>query len=151
VSIEMLEAVGRAQYGTFFAACERLLRAGGRAVIQVITIADGRYDEYLRRPDWIQKHIFPGGHLPSLAALDGARRRRSSLALRQIETFGADYARTLGEWRTRFLAAEADLERLGYEREFRRRWEYYLSYCEAGFRLGEIDVCQMVLEKPAAG
>ena len=151
VSIEMLEAVGHAQYGTFFAACDRRLRAGGRAVIQVITIADERYDEYRRRPDWIQKHIFPGGHLPSLAALDGARRRHSSLALRQIETFGADYARTLGEWRARFRAAEADLERLGYEREFRRRWEYYLSYCEAGFRLGEIDVCQMVLEKPAAG
>jgi cyclopropane-fatty-acyl-phospholipid synthase len=78
-------------------------------------------------------------------------RRNSSLAVCEIETFGPDYARTLAEWRARFRAAEPDLERLGYGREFRRRWEYYLSYCEAGFRLGEIDVCQVMLEKPAAG
>ena len=150
VSIEMLEAVGHADHAAFFAACDRLLRPGGRAVIQVITIADERYDEYLRRPDWIQKHIFPGGHLPSPAALAAALRRRSSLVLGQVDTFGADYARTLSEWRARFLAATPELERLGYGPELRRQWEYYLSYCEAGFRRGEIDVRQMVLEKPAA-
>ena len=149
VSIEMLEAVGHRGLGEFFAACERLVKPGGRVVIQVITIADQKYAEYLRRPDWIQKYIFPGGHLPSIGAMTEAMRRNSSFVITQLEGFGQDYARTLVEWRLRFEQRRDEARALGLDEAFLRRWAYYFHYCEAGFRTGEIDVVQMVLRRPA--
>ena len=151
VSIEMVEAVGHENLGAFFAACDRALAPGGRAVVQAIVIAEERYEEYRRRPDWIQKHVFPGGHLPSLEALRSAMARSSTLAVEQLERFGADYARTLRAWRER-LAANRDAARaLGCSDACLRHWEYYFGYCEAGFRLGEIDVVEMVLSRPGEG
>ena len=147
VSIEMLEAVGHRGLGAFFAACDRLVKPGGRVVIQVITIADQNYAEYLRRPDWIQKYIFPGGHLPSIGAMTEAMREHSGFVITQLEGFGHDYARTLVEWRQRFEARLEDARALGLDEEFLRRWRYYLHYCEAGFRAGSIDVAQFTLEK----
>ena len=151
VSIEMIEAVGHENLGTFFAACNRALAPGGRAVVQAIVIAEERYEAYRRRPDWIQKHVFPGGHLPSLGAQRGAAERSSTLAVERVERFGADYARTLRAWRER-LAANRDAARaLGCSDACLRHWEYYFGYCEAGFRLGEIDVVEMVLSRPGEG
>jgi cyclopropane-fatty-acyl-phospholipid synthase len=147
VSIEMIEAVGHRYYGEFFAACDRLLRRGGRLVLQAITIADQRYDAYRRTPDWIQKHVFPGGQVPSLGALVAASARRSRLVLDRLETFGPDYARTLAEWRRRLLERADEAARRGYGPSLVRTWEYYLAYCEAGFRLGELDVGQMVFRR----
>jgi cyclopropane-fatty-acyl-phospholipid synthase len=151
VSIETIEAVGHENLGAFFAACDRALAPSGRAVVQAIVIAEERYEEYRRRPDWIQKHVFPGGHLPSLEALRGAMGRSSSLAVERLDRFGADYERTLRAWRER-LAANRDAARaLGCSDACLRHWEYYFGYCEAGFRLGEIDVVEMVLSRPGEG
>jgi cyclopropane-fatty-acyl-phospholipid synthase len=139
VSIEMLEAVGRRFYGTFFAQLDRLLAPGGRAVLQTILIADPRDARYLERSDWIQKHIFPGGIVPSLGALSRAMRD--------------DYADTLAEWRRRLVARSDEARALGFDAAFLRKWEYYLAYCETGFRERELTVAQLVLTKPesAAG
>uniref|UniRef100_A0A832MMQ5 DUF1365 family protein n=1 Tax=Eiseniibacteriota bacterium TaxID=2212470 RepID=A0A832MMQ5_UNCEI len=147
VSIEMLEAVGHRWYGAFFAALDRLLAPGGRAVVQVITIADHRYERYRRSFDWIQKRIFPGGLVPSLAALREAMAASSRLAIVELEAFGADYARTLAEWRRRLAGAAPAAAALGHGPRFLRAWEYYFAYCEAGFRTGELDVVQMVLAR----
>ena len=100
VSIEMLEAVGHAYYGAFFRTCDRLLKPGGRVALQVITIPDQRYDAYRRNPDWIQKHIFPGGMLPSLTELTKAMTRHSSLTVDHLDNIGIHYAETLRRWRT---------------------------------------------------
>jgi cyclopropane-fatty-acyl-phospholipid synthase len=148
VSIEMLEAVGHRYYGAFFAALDRLLKPGGRAVVQSILIADARYAGYLERPDWIQKHIFPGGLVPSLSALTAAARAASRLALEQVEAFGLDYARTLERWRQRLQSRRAEALALGYSEAFLRKWEYYLAYCETGFREREITVAQLVWSRP---
>lgn len=150
-SIEMVEAVGHEHLGDFFAACDRCLAPGGRAVIQAIVIAERRYAEYRRRPDWIQKHVFPGGHLPSPAALREAMARTSRLAVEREESFGADYARTLREWRGRLEANRDAARALGCGDDCLRHWEYYFAYCEAAFRLGEIDVLRLVLSRPGEG
>jgi cyclopropane-fatty-acyl-phospholipid synthase len=151
VSIEMIEAAGHENLGTFFAACDRALAPGGRAVVQTIVIAEERYEEYRRRPDWIQKHVFPGGHLPSLGALRGAAERSSTLAVERVERFGADYAHTLRAWRERLTANHDAARALGCSDACLRHWEYYFGYCEAGFRLGEVDVVEMVLSRPGEG
>lgn len=148
VSIEMLEAVGHRYYGTFFGACDRLLAPGGRVVIQVITIPDQRYERYRRSPDWIQKHIFPGGMLPCLNALSTAMMHGSSFVVEHLDNIGPHYAPTLREWRRRFDAAEADLDALGYDEAFRRKWRYYLSYCEAAFDARYIGNLHLVLARP---
>ncbi len=150
VSVEMLEAVGHRFYETFFATLERLLKPGGRAVVQTILLADARYATYLERTDWIQKHVFPGGMVPALSALTHAMTRSSSLALERIETFGEDYARTLALWRARFMERRDEARALGYDEKFLRLWEYYLAYCETGFRERELTVGQLVFTKPGA-
>lgn len=132
VSIEMLEAVGHARLPEFFAALDRLLAPGGVAVIQSITIPDHRYQAYRRNPDFIQKHIFPGGHLPSLAAITAAL-VRTRLVIDRLENIGPHYALTLRRWREAFLAQRPAIRALGFDDTFLRRWEYYLAYCEAGF------------------
>jgi cyclopropane-fatty-acyl-phospholipid synthase len=148
VSIEMLEAVGHAGLKPFFVACERLLKPGGKAVIQVITIPDRKYASYRYSSDWIRKHIFPGGHLPSVGVLAQEMAAGSRLIFGQLEHFGLDYARTLDLWRETLLAKRREIVELGYDDNFLRKWDYYFSYCMAGFEARIIDLAQLVVEKP---
>ena len=145
VSIEMLEAVGHRRLGNFFGCCGRLLKPGGLMALQTITIPDERYDEYRRGMDWIRKHIFPGGHLPSQGAIRTAVADGTSLAIIGMEEIGPHYASTLREWRNRFLAQTPALEAMGLERVFQRKWAYYLASCEAGFATGATGDLQIVL------
>ena len=138
-SIEMLEAVGERYWPTYFDKLRSSLCDGGIAVLQVITIAETRYAAYRQHPDFIQRHIFPGGMLPTLSHIE-REAARVGLTLTYQESFRDSYARTLREWRHRFSHAEPEIESLGFDQCFRRKWEYYLSYCEAGFRFGAIDV-----------
>jgi len=145
VSIEMLEAVGERYWPVYFATLKERLRPGGVAVIQVITIADAHFDKYRRGADFIQRFIFPGGMLPSPGAMRSAA-ECAGLTLDTAERFGASYAATLVEWRSRFLRSWPAIAALGFDESFRRLWEYYLCYCEAGFRSGRVDVGLYVLE-----
>lgn len=139
VSIEMVEAVGEEHWPRYFAALRDRLAPGGLAVVQAITIADGRFAAYRRGADFIQRHVFPGGFLPCPSALRAAA-DCAGLVLDHHEAFGASYARTLAAWRGRFRAAWPAIARMGFDERFRRRWEYYFAYCEAGFRASCIDV-----------
>ncbi len=139
VSIEMLEAVGEAWWPVYFETLRRSLAPGGVIVLQTITIADERFAAYRRGADFIQRYIFPGGMLPSPSVLR-AEIGRAGLAVDQVETFGADYARTLEIWRERFDGAWPEIAAMGFPARFKRMWDYYLAYCEAGFRAGAIDV-----------
>lgn len=145
-SIEMFEAVGEAYWPTFFSKIDALLAPGGRAGLQIITIADDLFDGYKRRPDFIQKYIFPGGMLPSDARLK-AETARAGLRWLSVKGYGQDYARTLSQWGERFEAAWPEISRMGFDNRFRRLWRYYLGYCEAGFRTGRTDVIQLALAK----
>ena len=147
VSIEMLEAVGHAYFKIFFRSLERLLKPRGIVVLQTITIPDQRYESYRRERDWIQKHIFPGGLLPSLTVLTRTMTRHSRLMVEQVENIGDHYALTLAEWRRRFVAARDTVARLGFDRPFQRKWIYYLSSCEAGFRERVLGNLQLVLTR----
>lgn len=148
VSIEMLEAVGHQYYGEFFRICDRLLKPDGLLVLQVITIPDQRYDMYRRATDWIQKHIFPGGLLPSLSVLNQAMARHSRFVIEHLENIGPHYALTLRAWRERFLAARERIRELGFDEVFLRKWEYYLAYCEAGFAARVLNDLHLVLTRP---
>ncbi|MEP7056271.1 MAG: cyclopropane-fatty-acyl-phospholipid synthase family protein [Caldimonas sp.] len=139
VSIEMLEAVGERYWPIYFETLRERLRPGGIAVVQVITVADANFEDYRRGADFIQRFIFPGGMLPSPQALHAAA-ERAGLAVMSAETFGTSYATTLAAWRRNFLGAWPAIEALGFDASFRRLWEYYLCYCEAGFRAGRVDV-----------
>jgi cyclopropane-fatty-acyl-phospholipid synthase len=148
VSIEMLEAVGEAFWPRYFAKLREALAPGGLAVLQVISIDEARFDNYRRQPDFIQRHIFPGGMLPSLPALRGCI-AGAELALESAEQFAGSYAATLAEWRRRFHRAWPDLRALGFDEAFRRKWDYYLAYCEGGFRAGAINVGLYTLRRAA--
>jgi cyclopropane-fatty-acyl-phospholipid synthase len=148
VSIEMLEAVGHAYHRRFFAALDRLLAPGGQVFIQFIAIHDQRYQAYRFQGDWTRKHIFPGGLLPSLTRIMEVMRDETRFTLRWAEAIGPDYARTLAMWRENFLASADRLETMGYDQFFRRTWDYYLSYCQAGFSCRVIDDYQIVLARP---
>ena len=139
VSIEMLEAVGRDFLPDYFSAIRARLAPGGLCVLQTITIAESRFAEYCRNPDFIQRYIFPGGFLPTKALLR-EKIEAAGLKLIEVENFGQSYALTLREWRRRFFKAWPEIERLGFKPSFRRLWEYYLCYCEAGFSAGALDV-----------
>jgi len=139
VSIEMIESVGREYLPNFFSVIRDRLRPGGICVLQAITIAEGRFATYSRRADFIQRFIFPGGFLPSTTYMREILEAQG-LSLVASETFGESYALTLREWRRQFLAAWPEIEKLGFDESFRRLWEFYLSYCEGGFRAGAIDV-----------
>jgi len=145
VSIEMCEAVGEAFLPLYFETLARSLRDGGRAVIQAITIADARFPAYRDTADFIQRFVFPGGFLPSDSLL---RERIEGAGLRLVgaETFGLSYALTLAEWRRRFHANWGRIATLGFDGRFRRLWDYYLCYCEAGFRERTINVGLYTLE-----
>ena len=149
VSVEMAEAVGEAWWPTYFGKVARCLKPGGRAVLQIITMADAHFDHYRRNVDFIQRYVFPGGFLPSKTALC-QQFERAGLRLVSSEAFGHSYARTLAEWRRRFHGGWQEIAGLGFDDRFRRLWDYYLSYCEAGFLEGEIDVGIYCLEHPPA-
>ena len=139
VSIEMIEAVGESYWPTYFAKLRNALTQGGTVLLQGITIAEDRFDKYRNQPDFIQRYIFPGGVLPTVEII---RREaaRAGLELVAHQPFGLSYARTLAAWRERFLDAWPKIAPLGFDASFRRMWEYYLCYCEVGFRNGAIDV-----------
>ncbi len=139
VSIEMLEAVGEAYWPTYFEKVRTCLRPGGSAVLQVITIDEDKFTNYRRRPDFIQKYIFPGGMLPTPRIIE---REAANAGLQPIskEFFGAGYARTLEHWKFRFERAWPTIKSLGFDERFKRMWDYYLAYCQVGFETGAIDV-----------
>lgn len=139
VSIEMLEAVGETHWPRYFKTLYERLKPGACALVQVITIADERFPQYRRRTDFIQRHVFPGGMLPSPGMLRLSA-ERAGLSPEQEQTFGLDYAETLAVWRRNFLRAWPQIALQSFDERFRRLWEYYLCYCEAGFRAGGIDV-----------
>jgi cyclopropane-fatty-acyl-phospholipid synthase len=145
-SIEMFEAVGEAYWPKFFQTMRDRLIAGGFAGLQVITIHESLFAQYRRELDFIRHYIFPGGMLPTGAIMRDLG-DKYGLPLMAERIFGLDYAATLAQWRDRFTAAWPNLTPLGFDERFRRMWEYYLSYCEAGFRAGTIDVRQMVFAK----
>ena len=144
VSIEMFEAVGETWWPAYFATVAKALKPGGRAVIQSITIDERLFASYRRGTDFIQQYIFPGGMLPSRAAFRKAAERQG-LRVTEEYAFGIDYARTLEAWHRSFEARWPRIAALGFDDSFRRLWRLYLSYCEAGFRAGNIDVVQFEL------
>jgi cyclopropane-fatty-acyl-phospholipid synthase len=133
LSCEMIEAVGHRHLGEFFWAVEQVLAKDGILVMEAITTPEQRYETYIRSTDFINTIIFPGSCCPSLHALIDAAYRQSSLTLEHIDNIGLHYAQTLAEWRRRFNASEAEVRRLGFDDVFLRAWNYYLTYCEAGF------------------
>ncbi len=138
VSIEMLEAVGHAYFGSFFETCDRVLKPDGIMVLQVITIPGERYEQYRRKTDWIQKYIFPGGLLPSLEVLDTSMAAHSALRVVEKKNIGLDYEPTLRAWRKGFEEKLDEVKAQGFDEEFIRKWRYYLCYCQAGFATGVI-------------
>ncbi|MDE2516426.1 MAG: class I SAM-dependent methyltransferase [Rhodospirillales bacterium] len=155
VSVEMIEAVGEAYWPTYFATLRERLVPGGRAMVQAITIADRCFADYRATTDFIQRHIFPGGMLPSPAIL---RRETEKAGLRweDVHWFGSDYATTLSRWQSAFQRAWPRIVTMvpggsarAFDDRFKRLWEYYLAYCEAGFRAGWTDVGQCLLARPA--
>ena len=145
-SIEMVEAVGREYWPTYFATVARLLKSGGRACIQAITIDDALFERYVKSTDFIQQYIFPGGCLPSPSEFRKAARAAGLEVVDQF-AFGKDYAETCRRWRADFLHRRAEVLPLGFDEKFMRTWEFYLAYCEAAFEEQNIDVMQFTLIK----
>jgi cyclopropane-fatty-acyl-phospholipid synthase len=148
VSIEMFEAIGEALYEPYFETLDRVLEPGGRALVQTIALPEQRYATYRRTRDFIQAYIFPGGHLPSLEVMLRAMRRSSRLHVQGLEEIGPHYAETLRLWREAFHARLDEVRALGYDDRFVRIWDYYLSFCEAGFRERLLRDVQVVLARP---
>jgi cyclopropane-fatty-acyl-phospholipid synthase len=148
VSIEMIEAIGWQYYPTFFRKCASLLKPDGAAVIQAITMADRYYEHAKRDVDYIKRYIFPGSCIPSIGAMTGAMARHADLTLAGLEDITSHYATTLEQWRMRFREQLPAVRELGFTEAFVRMWEFYLCYCEAGFRERSIGTVQMMLVKP---
>ena len=146
-SIEMIEAVGREYWPTYFQTIARLLKPGGRACIQSIVIDDALYERYALGTDFIQQYIFPGGFLPSTSAFL-AQAHAAGLQVVDQLAFGQDYAETLRRWRESFLAVRDEMPSLGFDTAFERTWLFYLAYCEAAFAQHNTDVVQFTLQKP---
>ena len=147
-SIEMFEAVGEKYWPAYFAKINEVLKPGGRAGLQIITIDDRLFDKYRKRADFIQRYVFPGGMLASVERLRDEV-ASAGLIWRKADAFGQSYARTLAEWGERFQAKWQDISAMGFDERFRRLWLFYLGYCEAGFRTGRTDVVQVAIAKPA--
>ena len=147
-SIEMFEAVGEQYWPTYFAKIADVLKPGGRAGLQIITIKDELFATYRKRADFIQRYVFPGGMLASVERLK-EETAKAGLAWREVEAFGQSYAQTLAAWADRFKAKWSDIRALGFDERFKQLWLFYLSYCEAGFRTGRTNVVQLELAKPA--
>jgi cyclopropane-fatty-acyl-phospholipid synthase len=148
ISIEMLEAVGHEFLDTFFKKCTELLKPKGVLAFQVITSPDSRYDSMRKGVDWIQKHIFPGTLLPSVAAINSAINRTGELTMLNLKEMGLHYAKTLEIWKKKFNENLNEVRKLGFDERFIRKWNYYLSYCEAAFAMRNINVMQMVYTRP---
>jgi hypothetical protein len=148
VSIEMIEAVGWKDFGTFFERCARLLRPDGVMALQAITIDDRLYDVEKASRTFIRSHIFPNGCLPSLEVIARSVARRSDLRMVDLEDITPHYAETLRRWRANVESAGARLAELGYDERFQRLWRLYLCFCEAGFAERRISNVQVVLAKP---
>ncbi len=146
-SIEMLEAVGHEYWPTYFESVSRLLKSGGKACVQTITIDDSLFDRYVKSTDFIQQYIFPGGCLPCPREFR-AHAERAGLKVVDELAFGLDYAETLRRWRHQFMADKAQVLQLGFDERFIRIWEFYLAYCEAAFEQHNTDVVQYTLLKP---
>ncbi len=147
-SIEMVEAVGREYWSEYFSTVSRLLKSGGCACIQAITIDDALFERYVKSTDFIQQYIFPGGCLPSPSEFCKAAQAAGLQVVDQF-AFGQDYAETCRRWRADFLQRRADMQPLGFDEKFIRTWEFYLAYCEAAFEEKSIDVMQFTLLKPS--
>jgi cyclopropane-fatty-acyl-phospholipid synthase len=139
VSIEMIEAVGEEHWPSYFATLRERLQPGGAAVVQAITIREEDFSLYSKRPDFIQRYIFPGGMLPTPEILKH-QADKAGLTFETVERFGQSYAQTLRVWRDRFFAAWPEISALGFDDRFQRMWDYYLTYCEVGFERGYTDV-----------
>jgi cyclopropane-fatty-acyl-phospholipid synthase len=148
VSVEMVEAVGMDYWPTYFAALDRLLAPGGRIGLQSITMAHDRMLVTKDNYTWIHKYVFPGGLIPSLTSIEQNLAAHTGLRITQRIPLGQHYARTLARWRERFLANWQQVASLGFDETFRRMWEFYLAYCEAGFRVGYLGVHQLALTRP---
>ncbi len=148
VSVEMIEAVGHKHFKSFFQQCQNLLKPNGLLAIQAITYPHARYQEYLNGVDWIQKEIFPGGHLPSVALLTEGLSRYGNFELINLFDMAKDYAKTLHLWREKFELKKEELHKLKFEENFIRKWRYYFSYCEAGFKSRNVSVVQMIFARP---
>ncbi|MEL6920116.1 MAG: cyclopropane-fatty-acyl-phospholipid synthase family protein [Pseudomonadota bacterium] len=146
VSIEMFEAVGEEYWDTYYSQLKALLKPGGRAGLQIITMNDDTFDYYKLNPDFIQRYIFPGGMLPAPYKLEDLREKHG-LKDAGMRAFPQDYARTLADWRVRFWRTWDDIKPLGFDERFKRMWEFYFHYCEAGFGTAFIDVRQIIYEK----
>lgn len=148
VSIEMIEAVGHDFYSSYFARCSDLLKPTGKMVIQAITISDQRYQQARDTVDFIKRYIFPGGCLPSLAVIADHLARDTDMQLVHLRDITLDYARTLSCWRERFTAELETVRQMGFDEQFIRMWEFYLCYCEGGFRERIISTVQLAFAKP---
>jgi cyclopropane-fatty-acyl-phospholipid synthase len=149
VSVEMIEAVGEQWWPTYFRTLDERLAPGGRVGLQAILLPHDRLMASKRSWTWIHKYIFPGGLIPSVDAIERSVAAHTSLHVVDRHHFGASYAETLRRWRDRFDAHADDIERLGFDGTFRRMWDFYLAYCEAGFRAGYLDVAQFVFSRAA--
>jgi cyclopropane-fatty-acyl-phospholipid synthase len=150
VSIEMIEAIGADQFGTFFAKIDGVLAPGGRAAVQSILVPEQRWDRYRNTPDWIERYVFPGCLIPSLEALTHAAARHSRLGIYGVDEIGEHYAETLRRWRASFHERIDDVRALGYGRRFERTWDFYLAFCEAAFRMRALRDAQLLLARPGA-
>jgi len=148
VSIEMIEAVGHAYYKNYFQHCSNLLKPEGMMLLQSITIADQRYQAASKEVDFIQRYIFPGGSLPSVNVIAKNVSDHTDMRFYHLEDIGAHYATTLANWRERFFSNIETIHKLGYSETFVRMWDFYLCYCEGGFRENSIGTIQLLLTKP---
>ena len=147
VSIEMIEAVGHKFTPTYFGMLDKLLKPGGKSFIQAITMNDQRYDSYVNNVDFIQRNIFPGGHLPSVSVICDLVKNNTNMYMKQLSDYRIDYARTLSAWRATFLANREAIQSLGFSDDFIRLWDYYFCYCEGGFRESAIGLAHIQLIK----
>jgi len=151
VSIEMIEAVGHEYLGSFFETCNRHLKPGGKMLLQAITIADQRYDQYRKGVDFIQRYIFPGGCLPSINVMASKVANQTDMVITGVDDIGQDYAQTLKHWSERFESALPDIQKMGYGQDFIRLWQFYFAYCEGAFRERNISTVHMTAVKSTCG
>lgn len=147
VSVEMIEAVGEKYWPAYFSTIDRLLAPGGKVAIQAILLEHHRMVATRNTYTWIHKYIFPGGLLPSTEAIQGVLAEHTGLRVSRIDQMGQHYAHTLRLWREQFLANWEGVQGLGFDEVFRRMWEFYLAYCEAGFRTGYLQVAQITIQR----
>lgn len=147
IAVEMFEAVGREYFHIFFKKCQELLKPNGVLVLQVITMPDQRYKDYSKGTDFIQKYIFPGGHLPSISKILETTTKHTRLNLNHLEEFTEDYAKTLNIWHENFENKLPEVKKLGFDNYFIRMWKMYLNYCEAAFITRNINLHQLIFTR----